>query len=393
MKFNNNFNNLKKNYLFVDMARKTKEYKLAHPNEKIIKLGIGDVTLPLCSKVIEEMHNAVDEMQSSETFKGYGPYDGYDFLKEAICNYYKKFGVKLSLSEIYISDGSKGDTANLPEIFEQKGNVLIPNPTYPVYVDSNIIRGKNIFYINANEENEFLPLPDYKVNADIIYLCSPNNPTGAVYNKEQLKKWIDYALEKQAIILFDAAYESFIENDSLPHSIFEIDGAKKCAIEICSFSKNAGFTGMRCGYVVIPNDLMVDNVKVGDMWLRRQSIKFNGVSYITQRGACAALSEAGQAQIKENIFYYKENAKIISSALESLNIWHIGGKNSPYIWFKCPNNMNSWEFFDLLLDKAHVVGTPGSGFGSNGEGFFRLSSFGKREDVLEAVERIKKLKF
>lgn len=393
VKFNTNFENLKKNYLFADISRKTEEYKLENPSAQIIKLGIGDVTLPLCDEVLKAMHRAVDEMGEMPTFRGYGPYEGYDFLRIAISKSYSRFGIDIKPDEIYVSDGAKSDTANILELFDSTGEVLIPNPTYPVYVDSSIIAGRNICYIDANEENDFLPLPDYSIKPSVIYLCSPNNPTGAVYNKEQLKKWVDYALKNKAIILFDAAYEMFVEDENLPHSIFEIEGAKNCAVEICSFSKGAGFTGVRCGYMTIPSCLAIDGKSVGEMWLRRQSIKFNGTSYITQRGAEAAFSDVGRRQIKENVGYYKKNAKIISAALESLNIWHIGGKNSPYIWLKCPNNMNSWEFFDLLLDKAHVVGTPGSGFGSNGEGFFRLSSFGKREHILEAVERIKKLKF
>lgn len=391
--FNKNFNNLKKNYLFSEIARKSGEYKQNNPEKDIIKLGIGDVTLPICPAVINAMHGAVEDMSQAETFKGYGPYEGYEFLRETICKYYKNFGVNIYPDEVYVSDGAKSDTANLPEIFELNGKVLIQNPTYPVYMDSSILRGNDISYINANEENEFLPLPDYSVKPSLIFICSPNNPTGAVYNKNQLKKWVDYALENKAIILFDAAYESFIEDETLPHSIFEIEGAKNCAIEICSFSKNAGFTGLRCGYVVIPNELKINGVKAGDMWLRRLSIKFNGTSYITQKGAEAALSPEGQNQIKKCISYYKENSKILSSTLNELNIWHIGGKNSPYIWLKCPNNMNSWEFFDLLLEKANIVGTPGSGFGTNGEGFFRLSSFGGKENVLKAAERIKGIKF
>ena len=268
---------------------------------------------------------------------------------------------------------------------------MITNPTYPAYLDSSIIMGKEVNYLDANKDNDFLPLPDYSMDADIIYLCSPNNPTGAVYSKEKLKKWIEYAQEKRAIILFDAAYESFIEDSSLPRSIFEIDGAKKCAIEICSFSKYAGFTGVRCGYMVIPSELKIGDKNVIDLWRKRISIKENGVSYVTQKGAEAALSAEGQHQLRLNLKYYKDNAKILADALKEMNIWFIGGKNSPYIWLKCPNNMKSWEFFDLLLEEANIVGTPGAGFGTNGEGYFRLTSFGSREDVLEAVKRLKML--
>ena len=393
IEFNKNFNNLKNNYLFADIARKTSEYKKENPEKNIIKLGIGDVTLPICPAVISAMHSAVDDMARAETFKGYGPYEGYEFLRESICKYYKNFGVNINADEVYVSDGAKSDTANLPEIFELNDKVLISNPTYPVYMDSSILRGSSIAYIDANKENEFLPLPDYSIKPSLIFLCSPNNPTGAVYNKKQLKKWVDYALENKAVILFDAAYESFIEDENLPHSIFEIEGARNCAIEICSFSKNAGFTGLRCGYVIIPNELKINGLKAGNIWLRRQAIKFNGTSYITQKGAQAAFSSEGQNQIKKCISYYKENSKILSNTLNEMNIWHIGGKNSPYIWLKCPSNMNSWDFFDMLLEKANIVGTPGSGFGTNGEGFFRLSSFGEKENVIEAAKRIKSIKF
>lgn len=391
IEINKNFHKLKKNYLFAEISRRTEEYKAKNPEKDIIKLGIGDVTLPLCDVVLKAMHKAVDEMGDKETFRGYGPYEGYEFLRRAISESYIKYGIDIRADEIYVSDGAKSDTANIIDIFDFQGNVLIPNPTYPVYVDSSTLAGKKICYIDANESNNFLPKPDKAVKADLIYLCSPNNPTGAVYSKEQLKEWVEYALDNRAIILFDAAYESFIEDEDLPHSIFEIEGAKKCAIEICSFSKGAGFTGIRCGYVTIPNELKLNGEKVGDMWLRRQSIKFNGTSYVTQRGAEAALSEEGREQTRQNIDYYKENAKMLSEALKSMGIWHIGGKNSPYIWLKCPNGMKSWEFFDFLLNEANVVGTPGSGFGENGEGYFRLSSFGSRDSVKKAIERLKKL--
>lgn len=392
IKFNSSFDNLKKDYLFVDMRRKISEYQKQNPEAKIIKLGVGDVTLPIAPVIIEAMHAAVDEMANAATFKGYGPHEGYEFLREAIANSYKKRGVAVSKDEIYISDGSKNDAANIQDIFSTEGNVLIPNPTYPAYVDASLMAGRNICYVSATQENNFLPLPDSNVEASLIYLCSPNNPTGATYNKEQLKKWVDYAIENQAIILFDTAYRSFIENKDLPHSIYEVEGAEKCAIELCSFSKSAGFTGLRCAYIVIPSELKIDGVKVGDVWLRRLAAKFNGVSYITQKAALAALSEKGQEQISESIQYYKKNAQILSSAMKNLGIWHIGGENSPYIWLKCPNGMHSWEFFDYLLEKFNVVGTPGAGFGPNGEGFFRFSAFGNHEETLEAVERLKELK-
>lgn len=393
IKLNENFNKLKKNYLFAEISRRTEEYKFQNPTAQIIKLGIGDVTLPLSDCVLNAMHEAVNEMGEAATFRGYGPYEGYEFLRSAISKNYLKYGVDIQADEIYVSDGAKSDTANILEIFQTDENILIPNPTYPVYVDSSIVAGRSICYINANKDNNFLPLPDYSVKPSIIYLCSPNNPTGAVYNRDELKKWVDYALRNQAIILFDAAYETFIEDSDLPHSIFEIEGSRHCAVEICSFSKGAGFTGVRCGYVTIPNNLKIGDKRVGEMWLRRQSIKFNGTSYITQKGAAAALSKEGIEQSLKNISYYKENASMLSETLKELDIWHIGGKNSPYIWLKCPNNINSWDFFDILLTRINIVGTPGSGFGTNGEGFFRLSSFGKREDVKKATERIKKLQY
>ena len=391
IEFNSNFNNLQKNYLFVEIERRLKEYKKNNPDSDVIKLGIGDVTRPLCPSVIKAMHEAVDEMGSFDKFKGYGPHEGYDFLRKEIADNYKKYGVNINFDEVYVSDGAKSDSSCIQEIFSPEGYALIPDPSYPVYVDSNIMFGRKIHYINATQGNGFLPLPDESLSANLIYICSPNNPTGATYTKDQLKKWVDYALDNKAIILFDAAYELFIEDDNLPHSIFEIEGARECAIEMCSFSKNAGFTGVRCAYCVIPSDLKIDGTKVGDVWSRRQSSKFNGVSYITQKAALAVFSDEAQKEIAQSLSYYKRNAKLISDTLNSMNIWHIGGKNSPYIWLKCPRNMTSWEFFDYLLKNANVVGTPGSGFGLNGEGFFRISSFGSYERTQQATERIKSL--
>ena len=307
--YNENFNNLQNNYLFAEVAKRVKNYKSSHNDAKIISLGIGDVTLPLCKAVVKAMHEAVDELGKAETFKGYGPYEGYETLRNSIKDYYKSFGVHIGSDEIFVSDGAKGDTSNIQEIFSRNGKVLITNPTYPAYLDSSIIMGKEVNYLDANKDNDFLPLPDYSMDADIIYLCSPNNPTGAVYSKEKLKKWIEYAQEKRAIILFDAAYESFIEDSSLPRSIFEIDGAKKCAIEICSFSKYAGFTGVRCGYMVIPSELKIGDKNAIDLWRKRISIKENGVSYVTQKGAEAALSAEGQHQLRLNLKYYKITQK------------------------------------------------------------------------------------
>lgn len=392
MKINANYLNLKQSYLFSDIAKKTAAYKTANPDADIIRLGIGDVTLPLCDEVVAAFHAASDEMGAKETFKGYGPEQGYAFLKDAVREYYlEEDGVKLESDEIFISDGAKSDLGNILDLFSKDNTVLIPDPVYPVYVDTNIMDGREIVYLGGNTENGFLPLPDDSIGADIIYICSPNNPTGAAYNHAQLKLWVDYAKKKNALILFDAAYEAFVGTKELVRSIYEVEGAKECAIEFCSFSKIAGFTGTRCGWTVVPDTLEYDGVKLNKLWLRRQTTKFNGVSYPVQKAAAAVFSSEGRAQIKANLDYYRENAKIITSALDELNIWYTGGINSPYIWLKCPNGMKSWDFFDLLLTKANVVGTPGAGFGEMGEGFFRLTAFGDRERTKEAAQRIKKL--
>lgn len=387
MKINENYANLEQSYLFSTIAKKVNEYAAQNPDKKVVKLGIGDVTLPLCKAVTEALHKAVDEMGVQATFRGYGPEQGYDFLRKAVQEYYAKRNVELELDEIFISDGAKSDLGNILDLFSKDNTVLVPDPVYPVYVDTNVMAGRKVVYVDANGENEFLPLPDKNVQADIIYICSPNNPTGAAYNKEQLQTWVDYAKSMNAIILFDAAYECFVSDENLPRSIFEIEGAKDCAIEFCSLSKTAGFTGTRCGYTIVPKALGVLN----KMWVRRQTTKFNGVPYIVQRGAEAVFSEEGQKEIRENINYYKENAKVISDTLKSCGIWHVGGKHSPYIWLKCPNDMDSWTFFDYLLENAQVVGTPGAGFGKNGDGYFRLTSFGSKENTAEAMKRFKKL--
>ena len=391
MKLNENYSNLTESYLFAEVADRAAKYQKAHPDQKILRLGIGDVTLPLSGEVIKAMHLAVDDMSKKETFKGYGPYEGYEFLREGIKNYYKTFGVNIGVSDIFVSDGAKSDLGNILDIFSKDNTVLVPDPVYPVYVDTNIMAGRKIIYAAANEQNGFLPMPEEGVKADIIYICSPNNPTGAAYSKAQLKKWVDYANSLGSIILYDAAYECFVKDDILARSIFQIEGAKSCAIEFCSFSKIAGFTGTRCGYTVIPEELKKDGVSLNKAWLRRQSTKFNGVPYIVQKGAAAVFTGQGMAQIQQNLEYYKENAKIIAECMDELGIWYTGGKNSPYIWLKCPDNMGSWEFFDFLLNGAQVVGTPGEGFGENGKGFFRLTAFGSREVTQEAVARIKSL--
>lgn len=391
MNFNSNFNGIADSYLFAEVAARVAKYTKANPDKKVIKLGIGDVTLPLVPEVIKALHAGVDDMSDSATFKGYGPYEGYGFLRENIHAYYGEMGVELSLDEIFVSDGAKSDLGNILDIFSKDNTVLVPDPVYPVYVDTNLMAGRKIIFADANEKNGFLPMPDYSADCDIIYICSPNNPTGAAYTKAQLKEWVDYANKKNAVILYDAAYECFVSDGELARSIFQIDGAKTCAIEFCSFSKIAGFTGTRCGYTVVPKALEKDGFNANKLWFRRQSTKFNGVPYIVQKGAAAVFTKQGMKEIKENLSYYMENAKTIADCMDELGIWYTGGKNSPYIWLKCPDNMGSWEFFDYLLNNAQVVGTPGEGFGKNGAGYFRLTAFGSKENTKEAVGRIKKL--
>ena len=390
-KVNKNFENLVPSYLFAEIAKRVNEFTAKNPDKKIIRLGIGDVTLPLAPAVVEAMKKGCDEMGVKETFKGYPDYEGYGFLREAISEYYESFGVSVSPDEILINDGAKSDAGNIGDIFSADNTVLVTDPVYPVYVDSNIMAGRKILYADANEENGFCAMPDPDVKADIIYLCSPNNPTGLCYTKAQLKEWIDYANVNNSLIIYDAAYEAFITEDDVPRSILEIEGARTCAIEMCSLSKTAGFTGTRCGYTVIPKELVLDGVNIYKLWYRRLSTKFNGVSYPVQCAAKAVFSEKGRKQIKENIAYYQENAKIISKTMDELGIKYTGGINSPYIWLKCPDGMGSWEFFDYLINNIYVVGTPGEGFGKNGEGWFRLTSFGDRENTIEAMERFKKL--
>lgn len=395
-KLNENYLNLKESYLFSEIAHRVNSYTAANPDKKVIRLGIGDVTLPLGSEIIAKLHEGVDALAHADTFKGYGPEQGYDFLRDAIVDYYSRNNVSIDAGEVFVSDGAKSDTGNITDLFDKDNVILIPDPVYPVYVDTNTMNGRNITYIDANEENHFLPMPDRSLHADIIYICSPNNPTGAAYNKEQLKEWVDYALENDAIILYDSAYECFITDETLPRSIYAIEGSKKCAIEFCSLSKTAGFTGTRCGYTIVPKDLKFTSstgveMSLNAMWNRRQTTKFNGVSYIVQKGAAAAFSVEGMAQCRKNIEYYQQNAKVIADTLSKKNISYFGGINSPYIWFKCPNDMDSWDFFDYLLTNAQVVGTPGAGFGKNGQKFFRLSSFGNWENTVEAMSRMKKL--
>lgn len=392
MQVNENFKNLSQSYLFYTIAKKTEEFKKSNPSADVIRMGIGDVTLPLCLAVTEAMQKAVNEMADESTFKGYPPAQGYEFLRNAISDYYKNRGTEINKDEIYISDGAKSDTANILDIFGSGITALIPDPVYPVYHDTNIMAGNKIIFAGGHKNNNFLPMPDENTQPDLIYICSPNNPTGAVYSHEQLKNWVDFALKNDAVILFDAAYEGFV-GKNYPKSIFEIEGSRACAIEFGSFSKSAGMTGVRCAYTIVPSELERCGQNLGKMWLRRVSAKFNGVSYVTQKGAEAALSKKGLEQTEKSINYYKDNAKIISETLKSMGIWHTGGKHSPYIWLNCPNNMDDWNFFDLLLKKINVVGTPGSGFGKNGKNFFRFSSFGNKEKIIEAMERFRNLKF
>lgn len=394
---NENYLKLEKNYLFINIAKKVNAYKEAHPDADIIRMGIGDVTLPICKAAVDAMKKGADEMGVKETFKGYEDSGaGYDFLREAVSEYYKSFGVDVPADDIRINDGAKSDCGNIVDIFGDDNTILITDPAYPVYVDSNLMSGRKVIYADSNEENGFAAMPDENVHADIIYLCSPNNPTGSAYTKEQLEAWIDYALKNNAVIIYDAAYEAFITEDNIPRSIYAVEGAKKCAIEMCSLSKTAGFTGMRCGYTVVPEELTAvasdgTVVSLKQLWNRREGSKFNGVSYPVQCAAAAVFTPEGQEQIKVNISYYQQNAKTIAATLDELGIKYTGGKNSPYIWLKCPDGMGSWEFFDLLLEKANVVGTPGAGFGKNGEGWFRLTSFGDKDRTREAMERLKKI--
>ncbi|MCD8205095.1 MAG: LL-diaminopimelate aminotransferase [Clostridia bacterium] len=390
MKLNKNYDNIEESYLFVEIAKRVDKYKAEHPGADVIRLGIGDVTLPLAPCVVDAGVKAVKEMGAAETFRGYSPdSQGYEFLREAISDYYSSFGVRVASHEIHVSDGAKSDCGNIVDMFDDKNTVLIPDPVYPVYLDSNIMSGRDVIFIDATEENGFAPLPDKKVKCDIIYLCSPNNPTGSAMTRGQLKEWVDYANGLGAVIIYDSAYEAFITDADVPRSIFAVEGARTCAVELCSFSKTAGFTGTRCGYTVVPDELC--GGKFAKMWQRRQSTKYNGTSYIQQRMAWAAYSAEGVAQCRKNIAVYQRNAAVMSDALDELGIFYTGGKNSPYVWFKCPGGMGSWEFFDYLLENANVVGTPGAGFGKNGEGFFRLTAFGSEENTKKAVERIKNL--
>ena len=385
------YKELKDSYLFYNIVQKTKAYVEQHPGVKLLKMGIGDVSLPLCDAVIKALHEAVDDQASGDRFHGYMPECGAPFLRETIAGYYEKRGVLLSADEVFVSSGASDELGDILDLFERSCSALVIEPSYPAYVDANVMAGRRIVHLSSSEENGFLPEPKEDEMADLIYICSPNNPTGAVYSREQLQKWVDFANKNASVILFDAAYEAFIEDETLPHSIFELKGAKTCAIEICSLSKTAGFTGTRLGYTIIPKELNRNGMNFNEMWVRNRTTKTNGVSYIIQKGGAAVFTEEGQRQIHENIQIYKKNARTLMHALDQVGIWYCGGKNAPYIWLKCPNGMGSWEFFDYLLHEIQVVGTPGEGFGACGEGYFRFSTFGSPEDTKEAAERLIRL--
>ena len=385
---NMHYRDLKESYLFAGIAQKVKKYQMEHPEKHIYRMGIGDVSLPLCDAVIAALHEGVADQANKETFHGYMPECGAQFLRETIAKHYAERGVILDADEVFVSSGASDELGDILDLFDRSSSALVIEPAYPAYVDANVIAGREIVHLASGKEDGFLPEPRENFKADILYICSPNNPTGAVFSRNQLQAWVDFANENGAIILFDAAYEAFIEDETLPHSIFELDGAETCAIEICSLSKTAGFTGTRLGYTVIPKALNRCGMNFNAMWVRNRTTKTNGVSYIIQKGGAAVFTPEGQAQIKANIQIYKNNAKVLMEALDQLGIWYTGGKNAPYIWLKCPNGMGSWEFFDYLLNEIQVVGTPGEGFGACGEGYFRFSTFGSPEDTKEAARRL-----
>ncbi len=388
---NMHYANLKDSYLFYNIAQKTKTYLAENPDKRLLRLGIGDVSLPLCDAVIRELHSAVDDQANKDSFHGYMPECGAPFLREAIAKHYKKRGVMLSPDEVFVSSGASDELGDILDLFDRDSSCLVIEPAYPAYVDANIMAGRKIVHLASSKENCFLPEPNEDVKADILYICSPNNPTGAVFSRNQLQAWVDFANENGSVILFDAAYEAFIEDETLPHSIFELDGAEKCAIEICSLSKTAGFTGTRLGYTVISKQLIRNGISFNNMWVRNRTTKTNGVSYIIQKGGAAVFSDEGQRQIHDSIQVYKDNAKVLMQALDKAHIWYCGGKNAPYIWMKCPGNMGSWDFFDFLLKEIQVVGTPGEGFGKCGEGYFRFSTFGSPKDTKEAAMKLENL--
>jgi LL-diaminopimelate aminotransferase len=388
---NMHYAELKDSYLFYNIAQKINAYLEAHPGTHLYRMGIGDVSLPLCGAVIKALHEAVEDQASKESFQGYMPEGGAPFLRKTIADHYRSRGVSLADDEVFVSSGASDELGDIHDLFDAGCSAMVIEPAYPAYVDANVIEGRKIIHLASGREDGFLPDPREEARADILYICSPNNPTGAVFGREKLQRWVDFANENGSVIIFDAAYEAFIEDEGLPRSIFELEGAKTCAIEICSLSKTAGFTGTRLGYTVIPRALVRNGMCLNDMWVRSRTTKTNGVSYILQKGGAAVFTDDGQRQIKENIGFYKENARILMGALDRLGIWYCGGKNAPYIWLRCPGGMGSWEFFDFLLNEIQVVGTPGEGFGSCGEGYFRFSTFGSREDTAEAARRLVEL--
>ena len=388
LKPNMRYAELKNSYLFNTIYRKTDAYLAEHPGQKVLRMGVGDVTLPLCDAVIGALHAAVDDQANAATFHGYMPEVGAPFLRKAIAEYYKDMGTLVDESEIFVSSGACDDLGDILELFDQDNTVRVVEPAYPEYVDTNILAGRQIIHLESNEQNGFLPAPSEDAKADILYICSPNNPTGAVFDRLQLQAWVDFANETGAVILFDAAYEIFIEDKNLPHSIYELDGADRCAIEICSLSKTAGFTGTRLGYTVVPHNLIRNGMSLNTMWSRNRETRTNGISYILQKGAAAVFTPEGQKQIHENLQVYKNNAKVFMEALDTAGVWYCGGKNSPYIWMKCPDGMSGWDFFDYLLNEIQVVGIPGDGFGDCGKGYFRFSTFGDPEETSEAAQRL-----
>ena len=390
LKPNGNYRNLKDSYLFFRIAQKVAAYRDAHPGLPLYRLGIGDVSRPLGDAAIRAMHEAVEDQAKAETFHGYTPECGIPEFRQAVAGYYARRGIRLDPEEIFVSSGASDELGDILDLFDASSAALITQPAYPAYVDASVMAGRKVSFLTAGPDNDFLPLPGEDTEADLVYLCSPNNPTGAVYSLEQLQTWVDFANARGAVILFDAAYEAFVEGD-LPHSIFETKGAETCAIEICSFSKTAGFTGTRLGYTVIPKALEREGLNLNAMWVRNRTTKTNGISYVLQKAGIAVLTDEGLRQAEESIRFYKQNAKVLMEALDAAGIRYWGGKNAPYIWMECPDGMKSWDFFDLLLNEIQVVGTPGEGFGACGEGFFRLSSFGNPEDTRIAAERIRKL--
>ena len=388
---NKNYANLKDSYLFYNISQRVAAFGAAHPDKRLYRLGIGDVSLPLANAVIKALHEAVDDQASADSFHGYMPECGAPFLREAIAAHYESRGVSLSPDEVFVSSGASDELGDILDLFDKSNTALIMEPAYPAYVDANVMAGRKIIHMPSGIENGFLPEPDERAKADIIYICSPNNPTGAVFTRRGLQKWVDFANENSSVIIFDAAYEAFIEDSDMPRSIFEIEGARECAVEICSLSKTAGFTGTRLGYTVIPKELKRGNMSFNGMWVRNRTTKTNGVSYIIQKGGAAVFTESGQREIKDNIRIYKNNAKMIMAALDKAGIYYTGGKNSPYVWLKCPGGMGSWEFFDYLLNNAGIIGTPGAGFGNCGEGYFRFSAFGNPDNTKEAANIMREL--